>query len=145
MLIKRRFHHIPSRHQISHQTGALMLEVLLSILIFAVGILSVVALQARSVSTLTQSQDRANASLVSNQALGILWSHRNTLSSYIGTYTGTGNSDLNKLAAALPDGKIVIANAAGSTSDFIITITWKPPGQSMNNSFVVSGSINSSD
>ena len=145
MLIRHRLQRTPPVKSIQFQSGALMLEVLLSILIFAVGILAVVALQARSVSTLTQSQDRANASLVSSQTLGFLWSRRNIASSFIGTYTGAGSSDLDKLAKSLPNGTIIVANATGSTSDYIVTIRWRAPGQATNSSFVVSGSINSSD
>src|SRR5258708_25871514 len=59
-----------SRHQ---QTGAYLLEALIGILIFALGVLGIVGLQAASLRTTTDSGLRAEAIFAANQLLGQMW------------------------------------------------------------------------
>lgn len=59
-----------SRHR---QTGAYLLEALIGILIFALGVLGIVGLQAASLRTTTDSALRAEAVFAANQLLGQMW------------------------------------------------------------------------
>src|SRR6266496_5420198 len=60
----------PSRQQ---QTGAYLLEALIGILIFALGVLGIVGLQAASLRTTADSGLRAEAVFAANQLLGQMW------------------------------------------------------------------------
>ncbi|HSH96922.1 MAG: type IV pilus modification protein PilV [Methylophilaceae bacterium] len=55
------------------QSGVMLLEALIGILIFSVGILAVVGLQAASISATTDAKNRSDASLLANQLIGQMW------------------------------------------------------------------------
>jgi type IV pilus assembly protein PilV len=55
------------------QTGAYLLEALIGILIFALGVLGIVGLQAASLRTTSDSALRAEAVFSANQLLGQMW------------------------------------------------------------------------
>lgn len=55
------------------QRGVLLLEVLIALLIFALGILGLVGLQANAVKQSSQSKYRADATLLANDLIGQMW------------------------------------------------------------------------
>lgn len=55
------------------QSGMMLLEALIGILIFSIGILALVAMQARSVSTLADAQYRVEAVNLANRLLSQVW------------------------------------------------------------------------
>lgn len=69
-----------------HQQGIVLLEAMIATLIFAMGVLSLVGLQAVSVSQAADAKIRINASFIANQAIGRLWvADRTKLATYAGT------------------------------------------------------------
>jgi len=56
-----------------HQTGAYLLEALIGILIFALGVLGIVGLQAASLRATTDAALRAEAVFAAYQLLGQMW------------------------------------------------------------------------
>ncbi len=58
----------------SEQRGFMLLEVLVAILIFAVGILGLVGLQANAVQQSGMAKYRADAALLANELVGQMWS-----------------------------------------------------------------------
>ena len=81
-----------------HQSGMMLLEALLGILIFSIGILAMVAMQARSVSTLADAQYRVEAVNLANRLLSQIWV----------------NADRSN-AAALQTSLLTFAHQAGGT------------------------------
>ncbi len=61
------------RHNSGRQGGFMLLEVLVAILIFAVGILGLVGLQANAVQQSGMAKYRADASLLANELVGQMW------------------------------------------------------------------------
>jgi type IV pilus assembly protein PilV len=59
------------------QSGMMLLEALIGILIFSIGILALVAMQARSVSTLADAQYRVEAVNLANRLLSQIWVNAN--------------------------------------------------------------------
>ena len=57
----------------STQRGMMLLEVMIAILIFAVGVLGVIKMQAVSTANSFNSEDRAIAALIVNDAVASLW------------------------------------------------------------------------
>jgi type IV pilus assembly protein PilV len=57
----------------TEQTGAYLLEALIGILIFALGVLGIVGLQAASLRTTTDSSVRAEAVFAASQLVGQMW------------------------------------------------------------------------
>jgi type IV pilus assembly protein PilV len=61
---------IPARHR---QSGAYLLEALVGILIFSLGILGIVGLQAAALRSTSDDAIRAEMVLLANQLLGQMW------------------------------------------------------------------------
>ena len=55
------------------QSGFMLLEALIAILIFSFGVLALVALQARSIQLSADAKYRTNATLLANQLIGQMW------------------------------------------------------------------------
>lgn len=55
------------------QSGVLLLEVLIALLIFALGVLGLVGLQANAVKQSGQAKYRADATLLANELIGQMW------------------------------------------------------------------------
>jgi len=55
------------------QQGSMLLEALISILIFSMGILAIVGLQATSIKLSSDAKYRSDASMLANQHLAMMW------------------------------------------------------------------------
>ncbi len=55
------------------QKGVMLLEALIAILIFSIGILALVGLQATSISLSSDAKYRSTASMLANQYIGQMW------------------------------------------------------------------------
>jgi type IV pilus assembly protein PilV len=60
------------------QRGVTLIEVMIAILIFAIGVLGLVGLQARAVQHSSQAKYRADASLLANELIGQMWTDART-------------------------------------------------------------------
>jgi type IV pilus assembly protein PilV len=56
--------------------GSVLLEALVGILIFSIGILALVAMQAESIRNTTEAKYRNDASYLANQIIGRMWADR---------------------------------------------------------------------
>ena len=109
----------------SHQGGFMLLEALIAILIFSIGILALVGMQSAAARYSTDAQFRTVAGYLVNQCLGQIWSADRTTLSKVCPDT----VDL----PALPKGNtrtatVTGSNAAGYTAT--VTVTWQLPGDS---------------
>ena len=81
--------HRPRRHA---QSGVVLLEALIAILIFSLGILAIIGLQAQSIRNSAEAKFRADASYLANQIIGRMWADRANITSYAFQPTGTNCS-----------------------------------------------------
>ena len=58
---------------IREQAGVMLLEALIAILVFSLGILSLVALQATSIKLVGDAKYRTDATLLANRLIGQMW------------------------------------------------------------------------
>ncbi len=70
------------------QGGVMLLEALVAILIFSIGILAVVGMQATAIKTVTDSRYRSEASFLANKLVSQMWTDAANLGSY--AYPGSG-------------------------------------------------------
>jgi type IV pilus assembly protein PilV len=68
--------------QRKHQQGMSLLEGLLAVLIFSVGILALVALQSTSVRATTDAKFRADAGFMANQLIARMWTDFGNITTY---------------------------------------------------------------
>lgn len=114
----------------SSQQGATLIEALVAVLIFSIGILATVGLQAMAVSSTTDAKYRADASFLANQILGRIWGDPTNLTSFAETDT---------TVAELPSGKRTVV-ISGNRID--VMLTWQLPGNSNPHNFSVSTFVN---
>jgi type IV pilus assembly protein PilV len=104
------------------QSGVALIEVLVSILLFSLGILGLIGLQARAINLSVDAEDRNRAALIANDIATTMWIQR-TVSIDSAAWTTRAN-DLQ--AGGLPDAEVQITpNTGANTAD--ILITWHPP------------------
>jgi len=123
MIMKIKFLRKPTK-KISFQQGIVILEALIAILIFSMGILALVGLQATMLKNTTESKYRADASYIAQQRIGTLWA--DPVGAASGTYDET-NADISDL---LPSGK---RSSVRSGTQFTVTVTWQAPGEAQHN------------
>lgn len=103
------------------QTGAMLLEVLISILIFSFGLLGLVGLQAVSSQNSVNSQDRTTAANLANELVADMWlKNSSTPSKVSGEITAW---QTRVTASNLPSAAGTATLSGGVT---IIAIQWRP-------------------
>lgn len=120
------------------QRGIALLEALIAILIFSMGILAVLGLQAASIKNSVQAKYRTDASFLANQIIGQMWVDRSHLASYSGTY-GAKTTWINQISATLPAGNGTIVVNGNTVT---VTVTWKAAGETSQHNFVTTTQIN---
>lgn len=139
--------HKPS---LKSQSGMMLLEGLLAILVFSLGILALVGMQAVAVKQVTDAKYRSDASLLAGQILGTMWVNVNRtltpaaaaadLSARFDTEAGDSpalTAWKAAVVAALPgitddaNQPTVNVTALGTALDGTVTVTvfWAVPGE----------------
>jgi type IV pilus assembly protein PilV len=124
-----------------HQGGVMLIEVLIAILIFSVGILGIVGLQATAVTQVTDARYRTDAALLANQLLGQMWAsgvEPATLQTRFQTQT-SATSDyalwVATVRATLPGVTTTVGGATtptvavSNTGVVTVTIRWRAPNE----------------
>jgi len=112
--------------------GVALIEAMVGILIFAFGVLGLVGLQASMTKAQTGARFRADASNLSDELLGVMWSDAaSNLPSYV-TASCDGYARCKewkaKLQNQLPTASSTVTFTA-ATGQVDITITWVQPGE----------------
>lgn len=116
------------------QQGVVLLESLIAILIFSMGVLAVVGLQAAMIKNTSDSKYRAEASFIAQQRLGMMWADPINLADYVEDHT-----DISPPVGMLPNGtRTVTYPAPGEVS---VMVTWQAPGQAGVHNFTTSARI----
>jgi type IV pilus assembly protein PilV len=100
------------------QQGVVLLETLVAILIFSVGVLAIVGLQAAMVKNVAEAKFRSEASYIAQARVGQIWADPANAATYVETDT-----DISTL---LPSGKRTVTQP--SAGEFVVTVTWQQPG-----------------
>jgi type IV pilus assembly protein PilV len=136
------------------QSGVMLLEALIGILIFSLGILAMVGLQGMSLRLASDSRERAEASNLATQLVGQMWLNRAALASYQYSGTGTAPATLTTWiaqvnaslpnAAATPPVVTVGASPLGASAGTQTTVQlqWQNPGSTTVHQYVMTAYIN---
>jgi type IV pilus assembly protein PilV len=128
------------------QKGAMLLEALVGILVFSIGILALLGMQALSMQATIDAKYRSEASFLANEIIGVMWVDRAAIADY-DTTSGAGTLQrttwLNRVQATLP-------NATGPNAPTIaivgrqatVTVRWMRPGETAGNRHEVVAHIN---
>ena len=136
------------------QSGVMLLEALIGILIFSVGILAMVGLQVMGIKLASDSRDRAEASNLASQLVGEMWLNRAALASYQYAGSGTPPAALTnwvaRVDASLPGAAAnrpivtVGASSLGASvgTQTTVTLRWISPSDTTVHQFVMTAYIN---
>jgi type IV pilus assembly protein PilV len=128
------------------QAGMMLLEALIAILIFSLGILALVGMQAAAVKNVGEAKYRAEAALLADSLLGTMRATDRTLNT-LETRFKTGGEDYNtwlqqRVTAALP-GVTTYPPIVDVTSEgmVIVTIRWLAPGTTDSHKYIAVAQI----
>jgi len=135
----------------NRQEGVMLLEALIGILIFSIGILALIGMQATAMRATIDAKYRSEASFLANEVLGQMWISDKANLAAFQTSPGT--------PAACPGAPVcpwltrvgqLLPNATGgnapevavSTNEVTVTVTWQPPGDAQPSRHVAVTQIN---
>jgi type IV pilus assembly protein PilV len=132
------------------QAGVMLLEALIAILIFSLGILTVIGIQAASIKMAADAQLRTRAALLADRLVGRMWASGLDIDEMKAAFESPGGDDYKKwlaevsvyekfglpgvgggsddkgVASTLPTVKV--ANAAGAANGrVVVTLYWRTP------------------
>ncbi|MDD5395525.1 MAG: hypothetical protein PHE17_21080 [Thiothrix sp.] len=152
---------LPLIKNLSRQSGSMLLEGLIAILIFSMGILALVGMQAASIKNTSDAKSRADASYLANQIIGQIWADRPNIASYSNypsgipcNPTGAASTNANVVAwigsvsqpgtvlgslpgAAAAKQQIII----GANNVVTVSVCWQAPQETTPHNFVATAQI----
>ena len=108
------------------QKGVVLLESLIAILLFSMGVLALVGLQGAMVKNTSDAKYRAEATFIAQQKLGEIWVDAQNLAGLAGY--AVVDEDISIL---LPEGKRTVAISPERV--VTVTVTWQLPGEALHN------------
>jgi type IV pilus assembly protein PilV len=124
------------------ERGVMLIEALVAILIFSIGILAVVGMQAVAIKDVTSAKYRSEAAFLVQELLSQMWTDNGNIGTYAFAGTGTPPAKIqawvNKVQSRLPDGAnqppvvtltnpVPAAPAVPIGATVQITVSWRLP------------------
>lgn len=114
------------------QQGVVIIEAMIAILIFSIGVLGIIGMQANMVKNTTDSKYRADAGYIAQQTIGTMWSDIDPVAN-LDNYVVAGED----ISALLPGGQRTVNKLSVVTNKdgihvggiFTVTIGWTAPGE----------------
>jgi len=107
------------------ERGSALIEVLVSVLLFSVGIVGLVRLLGNAVKDTGEIEYRAQAAALADEQIGLVWTDRTDLTTY---------AEVGVAVPELPNGtRTVTVNGNVVT----VTMNWQPPGAPARSHVVV--------
>ena len=132
----------------TRQRGATLLEALIGILIFSIGIPALVGMQALAIKHMSDAKYRSDASFFANEIIGQMWVNRASLGSYAFAGAGAPPAAINSWVTSIQNGlpgvtaaaNLPIITVAGTT--VTVTVRWQSPGGEGVHSHITMAYIN---
>lgn len=125
---------IPGKSQRAGQGGFLLIEALISILIFSMGVIALVGLQSMSINNTLHGKYRTEASYLVNSLIGQMMVDQTNVAAYAdSTATSPNRIAWNAdVAAALPNGaSSVLINGTAVT----VVVSWRNPDETQAHNY----------
>lgn len=117
----------------SAQRGVVLIEAMIAILIFSMGVLAIVGLQATMIKNTADSKSRADASYIAQKRIGEMWSDPVRLAN--GEFL-EADTDISTL---LPKGTRTVTQPV--PGQYTVTVTWQEPGDQAQHNFTTTTRI----
>jgi len=123
------------------QAGVMLIEALVAILIFSVGVIAVMGMQAVSIEQVSQAKYRTDASYLANQITGQMWTDMPNLANYATAGSSVRSAWDATVAGTLPSGTATITVVGSLVT---VTVNWQVPNESVTRKYVSVVNINAS-
>jgi type IV pilus assembly protein PilV len=121
--------------------GFSLIEVLIAMLIFSIGVLGLVGLQASLVRAQANTKMRSDAAYLATDLISQMWADAKNLNSYSNCASyAPCEAWRNKVSDVLPQGAVTVA-VTNTTGAVTLTIDWQPPNEVVH-TFSTTTSIN---
>ena len=111
------------------QQGSVLIEALISVLIFSMGILALVGLQAAMLKNTSDSKFRAEASFIAQQRLGEMWANPDNLGNF--ACNDVSANSCGDISAFIPNGTRTVT--VDPNRIVTVTVGWQAPGMDAHN------------
>ncbi len=119
-------------YSIRKQRGVMLLEALIGILIFSIGVLALVAMQAVAISQASDAKYRSQAAFLADRLIGNIWANRGT------NVTALTTAWVAEIDGTNPVGAPLLPNVTGANAptavvtnnQLVVTVYWQAPGAS---------------
>ena len=150
--------------KITAQKGSVLLEAFIAIVLFSIGILGLVGVQAAALKNSAEAKNRAEAAYLANQIIGQMWADNPAnLGSYAHNPTAgagcnfaggaSGNANVTAWLGNTTTPGTVAGNLPGATparqqiaigANNVVTVTicWQKPGETIPHNYVGMAQIN---
>lgn len=132
-----------------HQTGSVLLEALISILIFSIGVLALIGTSTISTTKAGDAKYRVDASLLANELIGQMWVSDRTQATLQTNFNSPGGGGYTAWAshvqatlpgvvgALLPTVAVSAVNSTTTPSSYVtIQIQWQAPSDKTPHRYV---------
>jgi type IV pilus assembly protein PilV len=117
----------------SSQKGVVLLESLIALLIFSLGVLALAGLQSTMIKNTDDAKYRAEATFIAQQKLGELWVNAQGFAN-LGSY-----AIANDPVAGLPNGSTTVTVDANRL--VTVTVNWTLPGNNNQHAYTANARI----
>lgn len=140
------------------QRGVMLLEALVAIAVFSIGVLGLIGLQSAAIKNTDEARQRAAAAFYANQIIGSMWADvRANLATYAHNAAGSGcgsftaspsaNAKVSDWVAAVQKDLNVVSGVSmqqitvDPNNIVAVTLCWKNPGESAFHFFTTAAQI----
>lgn len=129
----------------NRQQGVMLIEALIGLLIFSLGILALIGMQAVAMQYTIDAKYRSEASFLANQIVGVMWTDRANLANY-DTSSGSGSTLRTSWISQV---QLTLPQATGSNvpeidvvgTQVTVTLRWLRPGDTTASNYSVQAQI----
>ena len=130
------------------QGGVMLIEALVGILIFSIGILALIGMQGRAMKSTADARYYSEASYLASEVIGRMWTDIGNLANYdkdSATAYPPRDDWVAKVSGMLP-GIPAPAPAptieVGASNEVTVTIEWRQPGETVNRRLQLMNRVN---
>lgn len=126
------------------QAGVMLIEALIGILIFSIGILALIGMQGAAIRNTTDARYRSEASFLANQIIGQMWVDRANLTQYAAAGYAPRDAWETNVASTLPGvtGARLPTITVSGENEVVVTIQWLQPGETNGRTLTMINRIN---
>lgn len=126
------------------QAGVMLIEALIGILIFSIGILALIGMQGAAIRNTTDARYRSEASFLANQVIGQMWVDRANLALYTSAGYAPRDAWETNVASTLPGvtGTRLPTITVSADNEVVVTIQWLQPGETQGRRLQMINRIN---